>query len=93
MATATDTKKATQSFDTAFEQMREAGDQAFANARKLGNQYLDLYEQQADRAIDLERKLAGSTQQEWMSSMITAHADLARELTDTYTSTARGLLK
>jgi len=33
------------------------------------------------------------TQQQWLKNLIEAQADFARELTESYTSAARGLLK
>jgi hypothetical protein len=92
MAT-TDTKTAIPSFETAFAQIRDINEQLLDVARKAGIQTLDSYEKAADRAIDLERKLAGVTKQEWLKGLIEAHAGVARELTDAYTSTARSLLK
>ena len=39
------------------------------------------------------RQLAGLSQQEWLKSLIEAQVDITRELTGSYTSTARSLLK
>jgi hypothetical protein len=80
-------------FDTAFEQVTDLNEQFLAAARKAGNLYLDSYEKAIDRAIEFELKFAGMTQQEWLKSLIEAQADLAREVTGTYTTTARSLLK
>jgi hypothetical protein len=92
MAT-TQTKNASPSIDAAFERASEAGEQFVAASRKAGNVYLDSYEKAVDRAIDFELKIAGATQQEWLKNLIEAQADFARELTSSYTSTARTLLK
>ncbi|MBV8944663.1 MAG: hypothetical protein JOZ95_04530 [Solirubrobacterales bacterium] len=62
-------------------------------ARKAGNLYLDSYEKAVNRATDLQLKLAGLTQQEWLRSLIEAQVDITRELTGSYTTTARSLLK
>jgi len=80
-------------FDTAFEQLRESSDQIASYARKAGNAYLDSYEKAVDRAIELELKVAGMTQQEWLKSMIETQTEFARELASSYTTTARSLLK
>ena len=54
---------------------------------------MDNYEKAVNRAIDLELKVAGLTQQEWVKNLIEAQADFARELTESYVTTARGVLK
>ena len=93
MATTTQTKTGIPSFDAAFDQFRDSGEQVLTAARKAGNLYLDSYEKAVDRAIEFELKLAGATQHEWLKNLIEAQADFAREVTSSYTSTARTLLK
>jgi hypothetical protein len=92
MAT-TQTKTHNPSIDGVFERAGEAQEQFAAAARQAGNAYLDSYEKVVDRAIELELKLAGTTQQDWIKSIAETQADFARELASTYTSTARTLLK
>lgn len=79
--------------DTAFEQAQDLTEQVLAASRKAGNLYLDSYEKAVDRAVELELKVAGATQQDWLKSLLQAQADFTRELADSYTSTARSLLK
>jgi hypothetical protein len=93
MATTTPPKTGIPSFDAAFKQARENGEQVLAAARKAGNLYLDSYEKAVDRTTDLQLKLAGLTQQEWLKSLIEAQVDVTRELAGSYTTTARSLLK
>ena len=93
MATTTHTKTGIPSFDTAFEQVRESSEQVLTAARKAGNLYVDSYEKAVDRGIELERKVAGLTQQEWLKNLIEAQAEFARELAESYTTAARSLLK
>jgi hypothetical protein len=92
MAT-TQTKNGTPTFEAAFEQVKDLNEQFASAARKAGNAYLDSYENVVDRAVELELKVAGVTQQEWLKSLIEAQVDLTREVTNTYTTTARSLLK
>jgi hypothetical protein len=92
MAT-TATKTGVPTFDAAFEQVRDSSEQVLAAARKAGNLYLDSYEKAVDRSAELQLKLAGLTQQEWLKSLIEAQVDVTRELTSSYTTTARSLLK
>jgi hypothetical protein len=93
MATTTHAKTGMPSFDTAFEQVRESSDQFLTAARKAGNLYLDTYEKTVDRTTELQLKLAGLTQQEWLKGLIEAQVDVTRELAGSYTTTARSLLK
>jgi len=93
MATTTDTKTGIPSFDAAFDQYRESSEQVLTTARKAGNLYIDSYEKAVDRATELQLKLAGLSRQEWLKSLIEAQVDITRELTGSYTTTARSLLK
>ena len=93
MATAQTKSNRTASIDTAFERAGEAQEQLYAAARKAGNLYIDSYEKAVERAIDVELKFAGASQQEWLKNLIEAQTDFAREITGTYVSTARSLLK
>ena len=86
-------KNGVPSFDTAFEQVRESSEQVLAATRKAGNLYLDSYEKAIDRTTELQLKLAGLTQQEWLKSLIEAQVDVTRELAGSYATTARSLLK
>jgi len=92
MAT-TSTTTGIPSFDSAFEQVRESGEQVLTTARKAGNLYLDSYEKAVGRTTELQLKLAGLSQQEWIKSLIEAQVDITRELAGSYATTARSLLK
>ena len=92
MAT-TQTKNGAQTFDAAFEQVKELNEQVLTATRKAGTLYVESYEKAVDRAIELELKVAGLTQQEWLKNMIEAQADLQREFAESYTSAARALIK
>jgi hypothetical protein len=91
--TTTQTKNGAPAFDAAFEQFKDLNEQVLAAARKAGNLYLDSYEKAVDRTIELELKVAGLTQQEWLKNLIEARVDFTRELASSYTSAARSLLK
>ncbi len=92
MATSTQTKT-TPTLDGLFERTTDAQEQFVSAARKAGNAYLDTYEKAVDRAIELEVRFADSTRQDWLKSIVAAQTDFAREITQTYASTARTLLK
>jgi hypothetical protein len=92
MAT-TETKNGVPSFDATFEQVKDSGEQILAAARKASNLYLDSYEKAVNRTTDLQLRLAGLSQQEWLKSLVEAQVDITRELASSYTTTARTLLK
>jgi hypothetical protein len=80
-------------FDAAFEQVRDSGEQFVTAARKAGVLYLDTYEKAVDRAVEFELKLAEATPQEWLKGLLETQAKLTQDLTSSYTTTARSLLK
>ena len=92
MAT-TQTKRAPSNLDGLFERTTQAQEQFTSAAQKAGHAYLDTCENAVDRAIDLELRFADGTRQDWLKSIAEAQTDFARELTRTYTSTARTLLR
>ena len=92
MATSTQTKT-TPTLDGLFERTTDAQEQFVGAARKAAGAYLDTYEKAVDRAIELELRLADSTRQEWVKSIVSAQTDFARDISQTYASTARTLLK
>ncbi len=93
MATTHTKNGATPPIEAAFEQVKDFNEQVMSTARKAGNVYLDWNEKAVDRAIELELKVAGMTEQEWLGSLIEAQVDFTRELTSRYATTARSLLK
>jgi Phasin protein len=89
----THTKNDAPPIDAAFEQVKELNEQFLATTRKAGNLYVDTYEKAVDRGIELERKVAALTQQEWLKSLIEAQAEFTQEVTQSYMTAARSLLK
>ena len=93
MATTQTRNGATPPFEAAFEQVKDLNEQFVTAARKAGNLWIDSYEKAVDSAIELELKVAATTQQEWLKNLIEAQADFTRELSSSYATTARTLLK
>lgn len=89
----TQSKNGAPPYEATVEQVKELGEQYLSSARKAGNLYLDSYERAVDRTIDLERKLAAMTNQEWLKNVIEAQADITRELSTSYATAARSFLK
>lgn len=79
--------------EAAYSHIKDLNEQMVDAARKAGSQYVDSYAKAVDRAIDVERKLAEATKQEWLKSIIDAHADMVNEINEAYTSSVRSLLK
>ena len=89
----TETKNAAPTVEAAFEQVKDLNGQFLGAGRQAGTLYLDAYEKAIEQTIELQLKIAGMTQQEWLKDLIEKQADVTREVTSSYTSTARGLLK
>jgi hypothetical protein len=89
----THTKNSATGFDAAFDQVRELNEQVLAATRKAGTLYVDTYDQAVDRTLELEHKVAGLTQQEWIKNLIEAQVDFTREVAGSYSTAARSLLK
>jgi len=92
MAT-TQTRNGGPAFDAAYEQIKDSSEQFIAVARKAGNLYLDSYEKAVDRAVEFELKVAEATEQEWLKGLLETQAKFTKDLTSSYTTTARSLLK
>ena len=92
MAT-TQSQRSTPPVDAAFRQVKDFNEQFLAAARKAGNLYLHTYEKAMEGAIAFELDLARHTEHEWLKNVIEAQAEMTRELTRSYTSVARSLLK
>jgi hypothetical protein len=93
MTTAQPKHHSSSAYEAPFEQFEEFGEQMLSTARKASTKYLDSYEKAVGRAIDLELKLAGLTQQDWLKGMVDTHVEMTRELTGAYTSAARQILR
>jgi len=79
--------------DPAFRGVKDLNEQFLTAARKAGNLYLHSYEKAIEGAIEFELALARQTEHEWLKSVIESQAEMAREVTRSYTSAARSLLK
>jgi hypothetical protein len=79
--------------DAALRQAKDLNEQFLTAARKAGNLYLDSYEKAIEGAIEFELACARQTEQEWLKNVIKAQVGMAREVTNSYTSAARSLLK
>jgi hypothetical protein len=89
----TETKNGAPTVDAAFEQVKDLNGQFLGAGHQAGTRYLDAYEKGIEQTIELQLKIAGMTQQEWLTDLIETQADVTRKITSSYTSIARSLLK
>ncbi|TML06408.1 MAG: hypothetical protein E6G41_07540 [Actinobacteria bacterium] len=89
MATQTKPNPVTDSIETAAERLSELNEKAVANSRKASAAYLNSYENAVVSLADSYEKAAGASRVEWVSTVVTAQADLTREVTKAYASAAR----
>jgi len=90
--TSTQSTTAAPTLDAAFEQIKRFNEPFLGAARQAGTLHLDAYEKAVEDAIELELKVADSTQQEWLKNLVETQADFMRQIASSYTSTARSLL-
>lgn len=79
--------------ETTTDRLREVNDRFLDSARKAGGAYLDAYEKSVDTVVGYQERFAKDSEIEWVSTLVDAQARFARELTKTYVSTGRELLK
>ncbi len=75
------------------DRVQQLTEQVIDAGRRAGLSYLDAYEATARTVADYQERLAGTSQVEWIASAVRAQANLTREVSRVYTSTARDLLK
>jgi hypothetical protein len=89
----TDTKTGVPTADAAFEQVKELNGQFRGAGRRAGTLYLDAWEKAIEQTTEFQLEVAGMTQQEWLKNLVEKQADFTRQITSSYTRTARSLLK
>jgi hypothetical protein len=75
------------------QRIRDLNEKIIEAAKGAGNSSLDAYEKALTSILDLENRIAGASQLEWVSAVAKAHTNFVTELTNTYTKAARSLLK
>jgi hypothetical protein len=69
--------------------VNELGEKAVENGKKASSAYLDPYEKVVLRLADSYEKAASATKIDWIGVVASAQADLARDVTKSYTTAAR----
>jgi hypothetical protein len=93
MAETTNSTSDTKTFEDAATRVRELNERIIDSTKKFGNVSLDGYESALKAIADFQEKVASASSVEWVSTIAQAQADFTREITKTYTTAARTLLK
>ena len=80
------------SVEEATEGLRALNEQ-FVDSKTAGLKTLDAYEKAVTDIVDFEKKVAADSQVEWVSSLATAHAKVLSDMSASYTTAVRDLLK
>lgn len=73
--------------------LRDLNERWMESSRTAGLVTVDAYEKALTSVADFEKKFAADSQVEWVSAMATTHAKLLSDLTASFTTAARDLLK
>jgi hypothetical protein len=79
--------------EDAAERLRALNEQIIEASKKSGQAYLEAYEANLKSIAEHQAKLAGSSDVEWVSTLLTAQADFTREMARAMSAQARDLLK
>ncbi len=79
--------------DASAERIRELNERIIEKSQKAGLTSLDLYEKTLKSIADMQQAVGKASQVQWFSAIAAAQANFTREMTETYTSAARELLK
>ena len=80
------------SFEATAERIRELNERLIQSSKAAGATTLDGYEKALQGLVDLEQKVAGATQLEWVSALAQTHARVVRNVSEAYTKAAREML-
>jgi hypothetical protein len=80
-------------FEESAERLRALNERIIEASKKSGSAYLDAYEANLKAIADYQAKLAGSSDTDWVSSLLNAQADFTREIARAASAHGRDLLK
>lgn len=72
--------------------VNDLSEKAVENGKKASSAYLDSYEKVVLTLADSYEKAASATKVDWIETIASAQAGLARDVTKSYTSAARELI-
>ena len=91
MAKENDDAKQDPAIEEAAERLRELNEQIIASSKKSGRAYLQAYEANLKAIADYQSKLAGSSDVDWVSTVLNAQADFTREMAKAASAQSREL--
>lgn len=81
------------SVEEATQGIRDLNERWMESSRSAGLVTLDAYEKALTSIADFEKKVASDSKVEWVSAVASTHAKLLSDMTASYTTAARDLLK
>ncbi|MCV2487773.1 hypothetical protein OF117_00230 [Geodermatophilus sp. YIM 151500] len=88
-----ETGNAAGDIDALTRRVRELSDQVLDQARRNGRAYLEGYERLLDTLLDLERRAAEGSGQDWASALASTHASLVRQTSEMFLGAVRDHLR
>ena len=79
--------------EDAAERLRALNEQIIEASKQSGQAYLEAYEANLKSIAEHQAKLAGSSDVEWVSTLLNAQADFTREMARAASAQSRDLLK
>jgi hypothetical protein len=79
--------------EDAAERLRALNEQIIEASKKSGQAYMEAYEANLKSIAEHQAKLAGSSDVEWVSTLLNAQADFTREMARAMSAQAHDLLK
>ncbi len=80
-------------FEESAERLRALNERIIEASKTSGRAYLEAYEANLKAIADYQAKLAGSTDTDWVSTILNAQADFTREIARAASAQSRDLLK
>ncbi|MDQ1636305.1 MAG: hypothetical protein QOJ32_3114 [Frankiaceae bacterium] len=88
----TDAGRMQEDVELAMARIRELNERAMQAARTAGEAGLDAYEKAMKSFVDVEERLADSTQLDWVKTIIGAQAEFLQNISGSYVNAARDLI-
>jgi hypothetical protein len=89
----TDAGQLQENVESAMARIRELNERAMQAARVAGEASLDAYEKAMKSFVDVEERLAGATQLDWVKAIVGAQAEFVQGISSSYVNAARDLIK
>ncbi len=81
------------SFEEAAASIKDLNEKWMESSKNAGLVTLDAYEKAVTSIVDFEKKVAADSDLEWVSAIATTHAKAISDMTSSYTTAVRDLLK